>query len=222
MPNSTAVRFSDRVWRFLQGKRLRDAEREVVVRTLRLLDPSPKPDSVTQASQREAWLTGEALVEEGDIGSDLFMVLDGTVEIVVGGRVVERMGPGEVFGEIGMLARAPRSATVRAQGRVVALRIPEDAVDDSLREALWEYAGERRFLNLPFAPVADADARRRWWMNARHAHLGAGDIHAGAPWIFVYHGTLIVDGQQLHAPSLGEGGTLHLDGPARFALLPEP
>lgn len=222
MPIAEGISFTDKVWRMLQGRRLRAAEREVVERTLRLLDPDPHPDAVARASQREAWLTGEALVQEGDVGTDLFMVLDGQVSVEVGDRTVEQMGVGEVFGEIGLLAHAPRSATVRALGRVIALRIPEEVVDETLRAALWEYVGERRFLNLPFAPVHDEELRRRWWLNARHAHMGAGDFHAGADWLFVYDGELRVDGQLLRAPALGQGGDLQLEQPARFALLPEP
>jgi CRP-like cAMP-binding protein len=55
---------------------------------------------------------GDVIVAEGDT-SDLFYVIEGGwVEVTQGGRVLRQEGPGDVFGEIGLLRDVPRTATV--------------------------------------------------------------------------------------------------------------
>ena len=55
---------------------------------------------------------GDVIVAEG-AGSDRFFVIeDGRVEVTQGGRVLRQEGPGDVFGEIGLLRDVPRTATV--------------------------------------------------------------------------------------------------------------
>jgi len=213
---------ADRIWRRLQGHRLRPAEHELVRRTVRALGEPEGASHLELSGRREAFLTGEALVECGDAGRDLFILLEGDVTVELGSRVVEHLRPGQVFGEIALLGDGTRMATVRAIGRVVALRVPPDAVDGPLRTRLWEYAAERRFMDLLDAPVPDDDARRLWWMEARHAKMQPGTYEAGAPWLFVYDGQVEVDGRLQVGPALVRGGALKVLTPARLALLPTP
>jgi hypothetical protein len=56
---------------------------------------------------------GETLVEQGRPGDELFLVLDGVLDVDVGGETVGRVGPGALLGEHGAL-RGERTATVRA------------------------------------------------------------------------------------------------------------
>lgn len=71
---------------------------------------------------------GEVVFEEGDSGDSLFMILSGEVEVVKrfadGPVVVGELGPGEYFGEMALLGRHPRSATVRARSALDVLVLP--------------------------------------------------------------------------------------------------
>lgn len=51
---------------------------------------------------------------QGDEGSSAFVLLSGEVQIEVGGRVIERLTPGSIFGEMAIISSEPRSATARA------------------------------------------------------------------------------------------------------------
>lgn len=62
---------------------------------------------------------GTVLISEGTPGSEFFIVLEGHVEVSQGDRVVATRGPGEFFGEIALLDRRPRTATVEAKEPVV-------------------------------------------------------------------------------------------------------
>lgn len=58
---------------------------------------------------------GKVLTEEGKPGHEFFLVIEGQAVITRGGREVARTGPGQVFGELSLLDRGPRSATVTAE-----------------------------------------------------------------------------------------------------------
>jgi CRP-like cAMP-binding protein len=59
---------------------------------------------------------GESAVDEGAQGVGFFIVLDGSATVTIGGRQVRRLGPGDWFGEIALLAKdSMRTATVTAE-----------------------------------------------------------------------------------------------------------
>ncbi len=58
--------------------------------------------------------TGKRLVHEGDYSYDLIVIEAGTADVIKGGEVIGSLGPGDVFGEIGMLSGSKRMADVVA------------------------------------------------------------------------------------------------------------
>jgi cAMP-dependent protein kinase regulator len=58
--------------------------------------------------------SGDTLVREGDFSDELIAIEDGTAEVLQDGEVVANFGPGDYFGEIGVLSNEMRGATVRA------------------------------------------------------------------------------------------------------------
>ena len=53
------------------------------------------------------------LLVEGDVGDEMLVFLAGSAAVVLrGGRKIATLGPGDVVGELGVLGRAPRNATV--------------------------------------------------------------------------------------------------------------
>lgn len=59
---------------------------------------------------------GQALFSEGDALNDtMYVLMSGTAEILVGGRVMEAAEPGAILGEMAMIDQGVRSATVRAR-----------------------------------------------------------------------------------------------------------
>jgi CRP-like cAMP-binding protein len=66
---------------------------------------------------------GKVLIREGELGHEFFVLLDGTVEVRKGKRRVATLGRGDFAGEIALLSKSPRTATVRATSPVRALVI---------------------------------------------------------------------------------------------------
>lgn len=57
---------------------------------------------------------GQVLVTEGRTGREFFLILDGQATVRRNGRKVATLGPGQYFGELALIDRKPRSATVEA------------------------------------------------------------------------------------------------------------
>jgi CRP-like cAMP-binding protein len=63
----------------------------------------------------ETFAAGETVFVEGDPGYTMYVVLEGHVEIRVGEKTLEVVGPGSVIGEMALIDLSPRSATAIAQ-----------------------------------------------------------------------------------------------------------
>jgi CRP-like cAMP-binding protein len=72
---------------------------------------------------------GEALVEQGDPGDELYLLLDGVVSVVVDGDEVAEIGPGAILGERASLEGGLRTATLNARTRCRVAVVPRELVD---------------------------------------------------------------------------------------------
>ena len=59
---------------------------------------------------------GHVIARQGEIGTGFFVIVAGGVRVVRDGTVVAQLGLGEFFGELSVLDRMPRNATVAAEG----------------------------------------------------------------------------------------------------------
>lgn len=58
--------------------------------------------------------TGKVLIAEGAHGHEFFVVMDGTADVTRNNKKVATLGPGTSFGELALLDKEPRNATVVA------------------------------------------------------------------------------------------------------------
>lgn len=63
--------------------------------------------------------TGRVLTEEGRPGREFMIIVEGTATVKRKGKVLARLGPGDFFGELAVVAGVPRTATVTADSDMV-------------------------------------------------------------------------------------------------------
>lgn len=90
-------------------------------------------DWLLSSGAKAAFAGGTTLVREGVVSETMFILLEGSVRISVGKRVVATLGVGEVVGEISLLDSRPPTATATAVGSVLTLAIPFEALRAKLR-----------------------------------------------------------------------------------------
>ena len=73
---------------------------------------------IARAAKEVSHRAGTVIAREGERGIGLFLILEGTCKVTIGGRTKARLGPGDFFGEIALLDGGPRTATVTATSDV--------------------------------------------------------------------------------------------------------
>jgi CRP-like cAMP-binding protein len=131
-----------------------------------MLDDEAREAIAERMGERELQ-DGEVLILEGEPGNQMFVIVSGTVEVRSSDSVLNVLGPGEVLGEMALLGRIPRTATVRARGPVQVLFLRDKALHLLLQQIpelsimLFRVLVERlkqaneliRFLSEPHEPV---------------------------------------------------------------------
>jgi len=84
---------------------------------------------------------GKYLVEQGDPGNSLFLLLDGVLSVTIDGELVAEVGPGVILGERAVLEGGVRTASLQASTDVRVAVAPADRVD---RDALLQLREHHR------------------------------------------------------------------------------
>jgi hypothetical protein len=95
-------------------------------------------ESLAATVSEETLSRGDVLIREGDDADDFFVIRSGTMEVLSAGEAgsapvkVRDLGAGDYAGEIGLIEKIPRTATVRATGDTVVFRIRGQAFLDAV------------------------------------------------------------------------------------------
>jgi flavin reductase (DIM6/NTAB) family NADH-FMN oxidoreductase RutF len=99
---------------------------------------------IVEAGAERSYEDGQAIVRAGEAGDELYVLLEGSVRIERGGRVVRSLLAGELFGEIAVLDGGRRTADVMAVGDARCLAIPREVIREAIEaepRAAWELLG---------------------------------------------------------------------------------
>jgi predicted MFS family arabinose efflux permease len=145
--------------------------RVAVLERLDIFDSASRPilERLATIATETSFAPGETIIREGDTADALYVLTSGDVEVSARGeaggasRPVRTMTAPAYFGEIGVLERIPRTATVTADDDVRALRIDGEAFRDALTaspasSSLMENARSRLSLTHPVR----ATSARAW------------------------------------------------------------
>ena len=99
---------------------------------------------------------GHVLCEEGTIGREFFLILAGRASVRRGDRRIATLGPGQYFGELALLDRRPRSASVVSETEMELLVLGQRQFSGVL-EAIPSLG--RKLLTAMATRLRDSDAR---------------------------------------------------------------
>ena len=116
-------------------------------------------------------LTGRAevppqnvVIAQNETGNEAYIILSGQAEVLREHKVLARLGPGDIFGELALLDSLPRSATVRTVSSCVLLRFDRSDLDKIA--AFWPIM--LRNLSLMLANrLRETDELISVWLNGR-------------------------------------------------------
>lgn len=108
---------------------LRATAKVDLIRNTPLFEHCSKKDlvQIAQIADELDLPAGKVLISEGDRGREFFVIVSGEVEVRRKGRKVATLGPGSFVGEMALLSRSPRSATVTALTPVDVLVVTDRA-----------------------------------------------------------------------------------------------
>jgi CRP/FNR family transcriptional regulator, cyclic AMP receptor protein len=81
-------------------------------------------DQLAEEFNQRTYAPGELIAEEGERGRTFFVIESGEAAVLVHGKEVRRLGPGDSFGEMALIDKSARSATVRADTEVRGYQLP--------------------------------------------------------------------------------------------------
>jgi CRP-like cAMP-binding protein len=93
---------------------------------------------------------GTAIVKEGDFANHFMAIEEGTARVLRDGQEVGQLGPGDIFGEMGLLEKEKRSATIEATSRVKLIKIER-----------WELQRMKKMLPDVYAKIEQLAAERQ-------------------------------------------------------------
>ena len=94
-----------------------DSERIELLRQVPLFSDLDRRDlqEIAQSLKERTFRAGETVATEGERGVGFFVIQGGEAVVTVGGEERRRLGPGDYFGEIALIAETDRTATVTAE-----------------------------------------------------------------------------------------------------------
>jgi serine/threonine protein phosphatase PrpC/CRP-like cAMP-binding protein len=103
---------------------------------------------VLQVTDTAVYKDGDTVITQGERGEELFIVLEGTVDVMRGDAKLTTLSPGEHFGEMALIRSQPRSATVKSSGTSELIIVRRSDFFEILRnehqlavKLLWQFLG---------------------------------------------------------------------------------
>ena len=167
---------------------------------------------------------GRIILEEGQVGQALYVVVTGYAEVVKRGKdgrdtVIVLLGKGQVFGEISVMTGDPTAAAIRARGITRVMVIHKSRVDKLLmtnveinRTFFMLLADRLRSTNMQMAQVSSSDLRGRLSMMGlvdlvqnlfQSKRTGTLNVEQGSQWIRIGFKTGQVQGVVFSSGEVG-------------------
>jgi CRP-like cAMP-binding protein len=122
------------------------------LKRIRIFEDVPDEDLkvITTFATSDEVPEGTVIVKEGDFANEFMAIEEGTARVTRGGEEVAQLGAGDIFGEISLIEKEKRAATVEATSRVRLIKIER-----------WELERMKKVLPEVFARIEQLAGERR-------------------------------------------------------------
>ncbi len=122
------------------------------LKRIRIFEDVPDEDLrvITTFATSDEVPEGTVIVKEGDFANEFMAIEEGTAKVTRGGEEVAQLGPGDIFGEVSLLEKEKRGASVEAISRVRLIKIERWELERMKKvlpevfQRIERLAGERR------------------------------------------------------------------------------
>ena len=108
--------------------------------------PRIKLINLSEKILEEKFNDGESIVKEGEEGNKFYIIKNGKVEILVGGKYIRTLNESEYFGERALFFHEKRSATINAIGEICLFSISQEDFENIIESNLKEHLMNRLYL----------------------------------------------------------------------------
>ena len=117
---------------------LSTVEKVLFLKSVDLFSRIPGEDlaQVASIAQEITFEQGDTIIQEGEMGDSLFLMIEGQVLVHRQGKEITKLGERESFGEMALLDNEPRSASVTATTDVTCLKVERDDFYDLMSEKI--------------------------------------------------------------------------------------
>jgi voltage-gated potassium channel len=112
--------------------------------------------SIAKSAAQVPVPAGTTVCDEGEVGQTFYFIVSGKATVYRNGRKTAELGPGNYFGELALLDRLPRSATVKATTDLELLEISQKDFNRLLSESA---ALTKKLLVATASRLRNADAK---------------------------------------------------------------
>jgi len=107
-------------------------EKVIILKSIDLFSEIPENDLLTLAMEFETiqYSSGKTVINQGDIGTSMYVLISGEVDVDIDGKIVATLGEKNIFGELAIFDPEPRSATILTTKDTVLFKIESDVIYD--------------------------------------------------------------------------------------------
>jgi hypothetical protein len=130
------------------GRVLSTVEKVIILKSVDIFSETPDEvlAEVAPLLEEVEFEPGRAVFEKGDMGSALYVVIDGRVRVHDGTHTLRELGPRDIFGEMAALDPEPRSASVTATEPTRLFRLEQEGLYDLMADRIEVVRGVIRVL----------------------------------------------------------------------------
>ncbi len=111
-------------------------EKVIILKSIKIFSEISENDLLSLSSHLKEveFETGHEVIKQGDMGTSMYIIAKGSVDVMINDNFITSLGEKEVFGELAALDPEPRSATVCTKEKTLLFKIENTVVYDLILE----------------------------------------------------------------------------------------